>query len=158
MDQDLATLTAQIVAAFAQKNRLAVSDLTEFIKSIHHSLSHIESPQAEAPKDDIKKPTPARIRKSITREALISFEDGRTYKTLRRHLTRYGLTPADYRAKWGLPHDYPMVAQSYSETRSALARSIGLGLKGRRASPPEAHAHASPARGGKRPRASKPKA
>jgi predicted transcriptional regulator len=158
MDQDLATLTAQIVAAFAQKNRLAVSDLTEFIGSIHRSLSHIESPQAEAPKDDLKKPTPPQIRKSITREALISFEDGRTYKTLRRHLTRYGLTPADYRAKWGLPHDYPMVAPSYSEIRSALARSIGLGSKGRRATPPETLARVSPAPRVKRPRASKPKA
>jgi predicted transcriptional regulator len=83
----------------------------------------------------VEKMGPAQIRKSITHEALISFEDGKPYKTLKRHLTGLGLTPETYRAKWGLPGDYPLVAASYSERRSALARSIGLGYRRRDAAP-----------------------
>ncbi len=73
------------------------------------------------------RPTPHQIRKSIQPDHLVSFEDGKSYKTLKRHLTRLGLTSDEYRQKWGLPHDYPMVAASYSERRSELARSAGLG-------------------------------
>ena len=77
--------------------------------------------------DQIEKPTPAQIKKSITPDALISFEDGKSYKTLRRHLTLRGLTPEAYRAKYGLSADYPMTAASYSAQRSELARALGLG-------------------------------
>jgi predicted transcriptional regulator len=73
--------------------------------------------------------TPAQIRKSIRPDVLVSFEDGKPYRTLKRHLTRFGLTPDSYRAKWGLPPDYPMTAPSYSETRRALAVERGLGRK-----------------------------
>jgi predicted transcriptional regulator len=80
----------------------------------------------------VVKATPAQIRKSITRDALISFEDGKPYKTLKRHLTTFGLTIEQYRAKWGLPADYPTVAPSYSEARSAMAKALGLGQGGRK--------------------------
>jgi predicted transcriptional regulator len=80
--------------------------------------------------------TPARVRKSITVEALFSFEDGEAYRSLKRHLTARGLTPQDYRLKWGLPSDYPMVCPAYSAARSEFARSIGLGRGGRK--PPKA--------------------
>src|SRR6202007_2140384 len=74
--------------------------------------------------------TPSQIRKSITPDAIFSFEDSKPYKTLRRHLAVRGLTPEQYRDKWGLPKDYPMVAPAYSEARAAMARSIGLGARG----------------------------
>jgi len=82
---------------------------------------------AAPPKDSVEKPTAAQIKKSITPDGLVSFEDGKSYKTLRRHLTIRGLTPEAYRAKYGLPVDYPMTAPSYSAQRSALAKSLGLG-------------------------------
>ena len=88
-----------------------------------------------APVPEIEKLTPAQIKKSISHDALISFEDGKPYKTLRRHLTLRGFTPEAYRAKWGLPPDYPMTAQGYSAQRSELARSLSLGQLRRR--PPE---------------------
>jgi predicted transcriptional regulator len=81
----------------------------------------------------VEKLTPSQIRKSITPDALISFEDGKPYKTLRRHLTIRGLTPEAYREKWGLPRDYPMTSASYSEQRSKLALALGLGNQRKKA-------------------------
>ena len=86
---------------------------------------------AEPARVELEKPTPAQIRKSITHDGLVSFVDGKTYKTLKRHLTGAGLDPASYRQRYGLPSDYPMTAPSYSEQRSALAKSLGLGQQRR---------------------------
>jgi predicted transcriptional regulator len=128
-------LVAEIVGAFVGNNIVAVSDLPALIKSVYDSLNGAGEAQG-APADDITKPTPAQIRKSITPDALISFEDGRPYKTLKRHLTTHGMTVAEYKAKWGLPNDYPNTAPNYSAARSAMAKSLGLGQGGRKAKAP----------------------
>lgn len=98
------------------------------LSSVHAALSSLTAGGSTAPAEDaIEKPTSTQIKKSITPDALISFEDGKPYKSLKRHLTTKGLTPEAYRTKYGLSRDYPMVAASYSAQRSALARTIGLG-------------------------------
>ena len=125
-------MTADIVSAFVSNNAVSVSDLPGLIKSVHASLSGVGAPEAvEAAV--VTKPGAAQIRRSITPDALISFEDGRPYKTLKRHLTTQGLTIAEYKAKWGLPDNYPTTAPSYSEARSAMAKALGLGQGGRKA-------------------------
>ena len=85
-----------------------------------------------APHGDVEKPSPAQIRKSVRPDGIVSFIDGKTYKTLKRHLTSHGLDPRSYRERYGLPADYPMVAPSYAEKRSQLAKQIGLGVPGGR--------------------------
>ena len=118
-------LTADIVSAYVSKNsvRLRHGRADCLRASGPKGLSGPATPAA----DHVEKPTPAQIKKSITPDALISFEDGKPYKTLRRHLTLRGLTPEAYRAKHGLSADYPMTSASYSAQRSELARALGLG-------------------------------
>jgi predicted transcriptional regulator len=131
---DYTELTTSLVSAFVSNNPVPVSDLPALIASTHAALTGLAQGGAtKAP--PAQKLTPAQIRKSITPDALISFEDGKPYKTLRRHLTIRGLTPEAYREKWGLPRDYPMTAASYSEVRSAMAKSLGLGNRRRKAAP-----------------------
>jgi predicted transcriptional regulator len=140
-------MTADIVSAYVSKNSVRPADLGELITSVHQTLKGLSGPATPAA-DQIEKPTPAQIKKSITPDALISFEDGKPYKTLRRHLTLRGLSPEAYRAKHGLPADYPMTAASYSAQRSELARSLGLGSyrKGQtKAAEPEEAASEAPA-------------
>jgi predicted transcriptional regulator len=128
MTTDRIELTADIVSAFVSNNPVPVSELAGLLTSVHTALSGLAAGgSAAAPKDEVEKATAAQIKKSITPDALISFEDGKPYKTLRRHLTLRGLTPETYRAKHGLSADYPMTAASYSAQRSELARSLGLG-------------------------------
>jgi len=132
-EPNIIELTAQIVAAYVGRNHLAVVDLPSLIASVYGALSGAgEEPAAPT----APKLTRAQIRKSIGRDALVSFEDGRSYKTLRRHLASRGLTPAEYFEKWGLPKDYPLVAPAYSEQRSAMARALGLGRKAQPTPPP----------------------
>ena len=129
---DRLELTAEIVSAYVANNPLPTTELAALIASVHAALTHITDGTSTTPMKttpDVAKPTPAQIRKSITPDVLISFEDGKSYKTLRRHLTLRGLTAEAYRVKWGLPSDYPMTAENYSAQRSALARSLGLGRK-----------------------------
>lgn len=124
----LVTLTADIVAAHVSNNSVAISDLAMLINNVHAALSGLgNQPEPE------EKPVPAvSIRASVKPDHIVCLEDGKKLKMLRRHLmTHYGMTPDDYRAKWGLPADYPMVAPSYAEKRRALAKEIGLGTKGR---------------------------
>ena len=128
MADNLKELTAGIVASYVEGNAIAAGDLPALIKSTFAALNSVGQPPIEEPKTEAK-PTAAQIRKSITPDALISFIDGRPYAMLKRHLTRAGLTPADYRARFGLPNDYPVTAASYSAKRSALALSAGLGRK-----------------------------
>ncbi|WP_082483616.1 MucR family transcriptional regulator [Methylobacterium sp. Leaf87] len=123
---DLVEITTQIVTAYAAGNHLPVAELPGLIRGVHASLRGLTSVNAKAAEKQ-RVLTPAEIRRSIQRDGLISFEDGKAYKTLRRHLARLGLTPEAYRAKWGLPVDYPMTASAYSAQRSQLARDLGLG-------------------------------
>jgi predicted transcriptional regulator len=125
-------LTADIVAAYVGKNSVAAADLPGLIKSIHDAISGVSTGQIEAP---VVAQTPAvSVRKSINPDFLICLEDGRRFKSLKRHLrTKYNMSPEDYRAKWGLPKDYPMVSPNYAASRSALAKSMGLGQGGRQA-------------------------
>jgi len=130
----LVELTAEVVAAYVSHNSVPVNELAGLIHAIHATLKIAGAGRVgEEPKELI----PAvPIKKSITPDYLISLEDGKKYKSLKRHLSaRYGLTPEEYRAKWGLPADYPMVAPNYAATRSALAKTMGLG---RKAEPPPA--------------------
>ncbi|MGE8131240.1 MucR family transcriptional regulator [Methylobacterium sp. NPDC080182] len=123
---DYGRLTSDLVTAYVANNHVPASELSELIATTHAALACLEAASVE-PGSGVEKLTPAQIRRSITHEALISFEDGKPYKTLKRHLTACGLTPETYRAKWGLPSDYPMVAPGYSERRSAIARDLRSG-------------------------------
>jgi predicted transcriptional regulator len=126
-DETLITLTADIVAAHVSNNSVAVSDIPALIANVHSALSGLGSPVA-APA--IKQEPAVSIRSSIKPEYIICLEDGKKLKMLKRHLmTSYGMTPDDYRAKWGLGADYPMVAPNYAEQRRTLAKQIGLGRK-----------------------------
>ncbi|QUM74643.1 MucR family transcriptional regulator [Sphingopyxis granuli] len=142
-NSDLLTLTADIVAAHVGNNSVAISDLSILINNVHAALSGLSKP-AELPEE---KPVPAvSIRSSVKPDYIVCLEDGKKLKMLRRHLmTHYGLTPEDYRAKWGLPADYPMVAPSYAEKRRVLAKEIGLGTKGRGGGRKPARGAAKPA-------------
>lgn len=123
----LITLTSDIVAAHVSNNSVAVSDVSTLIQNVHAALSGLSKPEA-APE---VKPEPAvSVRSSIKPDYIICLEDGKKLKMLKRHLmTHYQMTPEDYRTKWGLPADYPMVAPNYAEQRRSLAKKIGLGTK-----------------------------
>ncbi len=118
-------LTVEIVANYLAKNQVPIDKLPSLIRTISETLESIDQP--EAPSEEPSKPTAAQIKKSIRPEALISFIDGKPYKTLKRHLSKNGLTIADYKARYALPSDYPTTAPDYSAKRSAMARSLGLG-------------------------------
>ncbi|MET3409311.1 MucR family transcriptional regulator [Methylobacterium sp. 1030] len=120
---DYTRMTAALVSAYVRHNNVPTSDLTALIAIAADALISLEVSEAP-PAEGAGKATQAEIRSSITHDALISFEDGKRYKTLKRHLTTRCLTPETYRAKWGLPHDYPMVASGYSEKRSRIASSL----------------------------------
>ena len=122
-------LTTKIVAAYVSRNIVPVSDLPNLISTTHQSLTSLGKPQEQAePAVDLKPAVP--IKKSVHPDYIVCLEDGKQLKMLKRHLkTAYGLTPDDYRAKWGLPADYPMVAPNYAKARSALAMEIGLGKR-----------------------------
>lgn len=125
---DVVTLTADIVSAYVAKNSVPVGELGNLIAAVHASLSQVTAPPAPEP-EPLVPPVP--IRRTVTPDAIISLEDGKPYKSLKRHLAGRGLTPDEYRAKWGLPRDYPMVAASYAAQRSELAKSTGLGQRRR---------------------------
>jgi predicted transcriptional regulator len=129
-DDTLLTLTADIVAAHVSNNSVAVNDLPNLIQNVHSALSGIVgSATAPEPKPEPK----VSIRSSIKPDYIVCLEDGKRLKMLKRHLmTHYNLTPDQYRQKWGLSADYPMVAPNYAEQRRKLAKSIGLGTKRRR--------------------------
>lgn len=135
-DTDVLRLTAQIVSAHVGNNQVAVAALPELIQSVHRSLATASAAElAPAPAS----PTPAvPIRRSVFPDHIICLEDGTKLKMLKRYLqVRYGMTPGQYRQKWGLPADYPMVAPNYASHRSSLARQAGLGRKPGSSAPPE---------------------
>jgi predicted transcriptional regulator len=121
----LITLTADIVAAHVSNNSVAVSDVSTLISNVHAALSGVSGPAVVA-ETALEPAVP--IRNSVKRDFIVCLDDGKKLKMLKRHLmTHYGMTPEDYRAKWGLPADYPMVAPAYAEKRRELAKAIGLG-------------------------------
>ncbi|WP_374274415.1 MucR family transcriptional regulator [Brevundimonas sp.] len=134
---DLLDLTATVISNYVSNNRVEASELPALISSVHTSLAGLgKEPEPEEP--EVEKPTPAQIRRSISDDYLTSFIDGRKYRTLRRHLTTNGMTPDEYRERYGLKADYPLVAPAYSRARSEMAKSIGLGSKGRGKTPAKA--------------------
>jgi predicted transcriptional regulator len=125
---DVLRMTADVAAAYVSNNSLPVAQLTDVIRTIHTSLLALDQQDSVAPVTDQKPMIP--VKKSVTPDFIICLEDGKKLKMLKRHLrTAYGMTPEAYRAKWGLPADYPMVAPNYAEQRSAFAKKIGLGRK-----------------------------
>ena len=124
--EDLISLSTRILSAYVSKNAISASDLPELITSVHSNIKSLATEASEEPRPDPAVP----ISKSITKNHIICLEDGQKLKMLKRYLrTRYDLTPEQYRARWGLPADYPMVAPEYAERRSSFAKEIGLGKK-----------------------------
>lgn len=128
MNETFITLTADIVAAHVSNNSVAVSDIPVLIANVHGALVGLGA--AGAPEPEAKPEPAVSIRASIKPDYIVCLDDGKKLKMLKRHLmTHYGITPDQYRAKWGLPADYPMVAPNYAEQRRTLAKKIGLGRK-----------------------------
>jgi predicted transcriptional regulator len=131
-EEDLLRMTADVVAAYVSNNTLPTAQLAEVINAVYNSLRSLEGQSAEPPPEPLKPAVP--IRKSVTPDYLICLEDGKKLKMLKRHLrTAYDMSPEQYRQRWDLPADYPMVAPNYARQRSRLAKEIGLGTRsGRR--------------------------
>lgn len=126
---DLVELSADIVGAYVSHNVLSAADVPKFISDIHNTLKLLRSSEHNEPAPDLRPAVP--VRKSVNPDYIICLEDGKKFKSLKRHLrTHYDLSPEEYREKWGLPADYPMVAPQYSAVRSRLAKVNGLGRKG----------------------------
>jgi predicted transcriptional regulator len=144
-EDEIRALTAKIVSAHVRHNSVAISELPSLIVQVHGALSGLDKliePVVERPQPAVP------IKKSVTPEWIICLEDGKKLKMLKRHLSSaYGLTPDQYRERWGLPGDYPMVAPAYAQQRSALAKAIGLGT--RRSAPPPPAKAAAPAKRGR---------
>lgn len=146
-DSTLITLTADIVAAHVTNNSVAVSDLPSLIQNVHGALSKLGKTEVAA---EAKQEPAVTVRASIKPDYIVCLEDGKKLKMLKRHLmTHYQMTPIEYRAKWNLPADYPMVAPNYAEQRRTLAKSIGLGRKPKAAAAPAKATKAAPARRGR---------
>jgi len=128
LHETLITLTADIVAAHVSNNSVAVADIPHLIENVHRALNGLSPAEAVV---EPERPEPAvSIRASIKPDYIVCLEDGKKLKMLKRHLmTHYNMTPDDYRARWNLPADYPMVAPNYAATRRELAKKIGLGRK-----------------------------
>jgi predicted transcriptional regulator len=125
---DITSLTADVVAAYVGHNVLSADKLPDFIGSIYAALSKASMQTVEPVKVELVPAVP--VKKSVTQDYIICLEDGKKFKSLKRHLkTHYDLSPDEYREKWGLPRDYPMVAPAYAAARSSLAKSMGLGQR-----------------------------
>lgn len=134
MDQksEVIEMTADIVSAYVGNNSISAAELPTLIQSVHRALAGV-STGGEVVEAAPKEPA-VPIRRSITPDYLVCLEDGRKFKSLKRHLrTKYNMSPEEYRAKWSLPKDYPMVAPNYAKARSDLAKQMGLGQGGRQA-------------------------
>ena len=130
-DHNLTELTADIVSNYVGANKVSPDQIADLIQTTYAALRDVASGASAAVSDPVKLTPAVPVKKSITPDYLISLEDGRKYKSLKRHLrTAYNLSPEEYRAKWNLPKDYPMVAPAYAASRSALAKSMGLGRGG----------------------------
>lgn len=128
---ELIKVTAGLVAAYVSGNTIAASDVPGLIRSVHNALAGVGG--ADDVAADASREPAVSVRRSITPDYLICLEDGRKFKSLKRHLrTKYDLSPEQYRARWDLPKDYPMVAPNYAQARSDLAKQMGLGQGGRK--------------------------
>jgi len=128
---NLIDLAADIVSAYVSNNSVAASDLPALINEVHGALSRVTTGAVEAEPEPLKPAVP--VKKSVHPDYIICLEDGKKFKSLKRHLrTHYNMTPEEYREKWGLPADYPMVAPNYAQARSELAKKMGLGQQRRR--------------------------
>jgi predicted transcriptional regulator len=132
MDQanktDLVSLTAGIISAYVSNNSVGASELAGIIADVHEALSRVSQRVGGSEREELK-PAVA-LKKSVTPDYIVCLEDGKKFKSLKRHLrTHYNLSPEEYREKWGLPHDYPMVAPNYAAARSSLAKQMGLGTR-----------------------------
>ena len=128
MDNSNITIAAEIVAAYISNNSIASGDLASLIGDVHATVKRLSSGETEATVVETKLVPAVPIKKSVTPDFIISLEDGKKFKSLKRHLmTSYGMTPDQYRTKWGLPDSYPIVAPNYAAQRSALAKTMGLG-------------------------------
>ncbi|KFC73049.1 Transcriptional regulator, MucR family [Bosea sp. LC85] len=149
-DENYIDLTAMVISAYVAHNNVPRGDLVGLIASTYSAFAQLDAKSGAAPAPVVLVPA-VPIKKSVTPDAIICLEDGKAFKSLRRHLgTAYNLTPEQYRTKWGLPSDYPMVAPNYSEARAALARASGLGRKAKVA--PAAPVVAKPPRAKRGPR------
>jgi predicted transcriptional regulator len=143
--EQIVQLTAEIVSAYVANNNVRREDLAALIGDVHAALVRVPSAPVEPPQDPQEPAVP--IRRSVTPDHIFCLEDGKKFKSLKRHLrTDHNTTPDEYRAKWGLKSDYPMVAPNYAQARSQLARSMGLGRK------KASEAGAAPVRRGRKPK------
>jgi predicted transcriptional regulator len=126
-DSAFVELAAEIVSAYVSNNSVPTSELPALIASVHASLAFVANSSTTQSEQSLQPPVP--IKSTVKPDYILSLEDGRKYKSMKRHLTGRGLTPQQYREKWGLRPDYPMVAPNYSKARSEMARSMGLGQK-----------------------------
>lgn len=127
-DNDTIGLASNIVSAYVSHNTMVAADVPNFIESVHAALSGAARNGVSAQQPQKELVPAVSIKKSVTPDYIICLEDGKKFKSLKRHLrTRYNLSPQEYRQRWGLPHDYPFVAPTYTETRSRLAKDMGLG-------------------------------
>lgn len=128
--RDLVDLTANIVSAYVSHNTTASVEIPALIAQVHAALLRVSTGGGDAPAEPARPAVP--VKKSMTPDYLVCLEDGKRFKSLRRHLrSQYGMSPEQYREKWGLPPDYPMVAPNYAATRSQLAKKMGLGQQRR---------------------------
>lgn len=155
----LTELSVEIIAAYVANNSLPAAELPALLQSVHNTLGRITGgTKVEEPKVEELKPA-VPLKKSVADDYIVCLEDGKHFKSLKRHLhSEHGLSPQDYRTKWGLAKDYPMVAPTYAKSRSALAKTLGLGRKAEAPAVEEEAVEAPPpevARKTRRPRASK---
>ena len=129
-DRSLVELTTQIVAAYVGNNPVPSADIANLINQVHAALTRVVGAPPAMPSEALKPAVP--VKRSIASDYLICLEDGKKFKSLRRHLRTLDMTPQQYREKWGLPSDYPMVAPNYAAARSQLAKQMGLGQQRRR--------------------------
>lgn len=127
-DMALVELTTEIVSAYVANNPVPVTELPSLIDSVHRTIIGLGGQQQDAETEQPQKPA-VNPKKSVFDDYIVCLDDGKKFKSMRRHLMTLGMTPEEYRAKWNLPHDYPMVAPAYAKARSEMAKSMGLGRK-----------------------------
>lgn len=145
-DFDAVSLASDIVVAYVSKNAVPRAELPALIADIHAAIDRLHTGTVQVPETKLAPAVP--IKKSVTADYIVCLEDGKKFKSLKRHLTtHYNLSPAEYREKWGLPRDYPMVAPAYAAARSSLAKIMGLGRKRTEVAPAPPPVEAKPKRG-----------
>lgn len=133
-EYNITVITAEIVEAFVANNSVALADLPKIILEVHAALQGLDKPDTKREQVEVKLVPAVSIKKSVTPSFVVCLEDGKKFKSLKRHLmAQHGMTPAEYRAKWDLPSDYPMSAPSYAAHRSQIAKAMGLGQERGRA-------------------------